>query len=187
MIFPGNCEFFPGLNLLIHDDRSSDFMLCSFMIRKIYNESFKTRHFPVLCSHSHSSFHAETIAKSMCWYFSLLQGFVAKPMKNPDGSLNLMNWECGKLDDGSTIWMIFQRSPNGNNCVMFTEKHINFVCDTMDYVMKFLTWLLYYQTLCSDVSPYFYDRKQVSPMIILGAGFCICINKSKVKLQFYLQ
>lgn len=25
----------------------------------------------------------------------LLQGFVAKPTKNPDGTLNLMNWECG--------------------------------------------------------------------------------------------
>lgn len=24
----------------------------------------------------------------------LLQGFVARPMKNPDGSLNLMTWEC---------------------------------------------------------------------------------------------
>lgn len=24
----------------------------------------------------------------------LLQGFVAKPGKNPDGSLNLMIWEC---------------------------------------------------------------------------------------------
>ena len=27
-----------------------------------------------------------------------VQGFVAKPMKNPDGTLNLMNWECGELD-----------------------------------------------------------------------------------------
>ena len=26
-------------------------------------------------------------------YF-LVQGFVARPTKNPDGSLNLMNWEC---------------------------------------------------------------------------------------------
>ena len=25
----------------------------------------------------------------------VLQGFVAKPTKNPDGTLNLMNWECG--------------------------------------------------------------------------------------------
>ena len=24
------------------------------------------------------------------------QGFVARPTKNPDGTLNLMNWECGK-------------------------------------------------------------------------------------------
>lgn len=23
-----------------------------------------------------------------------LQGFIAKPTKNPDGSLNLLNWEC---------------------------------------------------------------------------------------------
>lgn len=27
-------------------------------------------------------------------YIYLLQGFVARPTKNPDGSLNLMNWEC---------------------------------------------------------------------------------------------
>ena len=26
----------------------------------------------------------------------ITQGFVAKPTKNPDGTLNLMNWECGK-------------------------------------------------------------------------------------------
>lgn len=25
-----------------------------------------------------------------------LQGFVAKPIKNVEGTLNLMNWECGK-------------------------------------------------------------------------------------------
>lgn len=24
----------------------------------------------------------------------MFQGFVARPMKNPDGSLNLMTWEC---------------------------------------------------------------------------------------------
>ena len=24
----------------------------------------------------------------------LLQGFIARPTKNPDGTLNLMNWEC---------------------------------------------------------------------------------------------
>lgn len=28
-----------------------------------------------------------------------VQGFVAKPMKNPDGTLNLMNWECGEYSD----------------------------------------------------------------------------------------
>lgn len=26
-----------------------------------------------------------------------VQGFVAKPSKNADGTLNLVNWECGKL------------------------------------------------------------------------------------------
>lgn len=26
--------------------------------------------------------------------FSLSQGFIARPTKNPDGTLNLMNWEC---------------------------------------------------------------------------------------------
>jgi hypothetical protein len=25
---------------------------------------------------------------------SALQGFVARPTKNPDGTLNLLNWEC---------------------------------------------------------------------------------------------
>ena len=25
-----------------------------------------------------------------------VQGFVAKPMRNPDGTLNVMNWECGE-------------------------------------------------------------------------------------------
>jgi ubiquitin-conjugating enzyme E2 I len=24
----------------------------------------------------------------------VVKGFIAKPVKNPDGSLNLMNWEC---------------------------------------------------------------------------------------------
>ena len=28
--------------------------------------------------------------------FFSVQGFVAKPSKNPDGTLNVMNWECGK-------------------------------------------------------------------------------------------
>lgn len=28
----------------------------------------------------------------ICFYF--IQGFIAKPTKNPDGTLNLMNWEC---------------------------------------------------------------------------------------------
>lgn len=32
------------------------------------------------------------------WKTYSLQGFVAKPVKNPDGTLNLMNWECGKSD-----------------------------------------------------------------------------------------
>lgn len=26
--------------------------------------------------------------------FTLIQGFVAVPTKNPDGTMNLMNWEC---------------------------------------------------------------------------------------------
>lgn len=26
--------------------------------------------------------------------FALFQGFVAVPTKNPDGTMNLMNWEC---------------------------------------------------------------------------------------------
>lgn len=30
----------------------------------------------------------------MSWVFFLRQGFVARPAKNPDGTLNLMLWEC---------------------------------------------------------------------------------------------
>lgn len=30
----------------------------------------------------------------MLWIFALIQGFVAVPTKNPDGTMNLMNWEC---------------------------------------------------------------------------------------------
>ncbi len=33
----------------------------------------------------------------MCVYmFVIPQGFVAKPTKNVDGTLNLINWECGE-------------------------------------------------------------------------------------------
>ncbi|CAI8016939.1 SUMO-conjugating enzyme UBC9 [Geodia barretti] len=31
-------------------------------------------------------------------------GFVAKPVKNPDGTLNLMNWECAIPGKKSTPW-----------------------------------------------------------------------------------
>ena len=31
-------------------------------------------------------------------------GFIAKPSKNPDGSLNLMNWECAIPGKKGTIW-----------------------------------------------------------------------------------
>lgn len=27
-------------------------------------------------------------------FFFFFQGFIARPTKNPDGTLNLMNWEC---------------------------------------------------------------------------------------------
>lgn len=30
----------------------------------------------------------------MLLYYFPLQGFVARPTKNPDGTLNLLNWEC---------------------------------------------------------------------------------------------
>jgi hypothetical protein len=40
----------------------------------------------------------------------LFKGFIAKPVKNPDGSLNLMNWECyipGKKGVSSlSIWQL---------------------------------------------------------------------------------
>ena len=47
-------------------------------------------------------------------YFSF-QGFVARPTKNPDGTLNLMNWECaipGKKPVGpcSSIFFVCFRS-----------------------------------------------------------------------------
>ena len=29
-------------------------------------------------------------------FLSPLQGFVAKPVKNADGTLNMMTWECGE-------------------------------------------------------------------------------------------
>ncbi|VDO73663.1 unnamed protein product [Heligmosomoides polygyrus] len=31
-------------------------------------------------------------------------GFIAKPMKNPDGTLNLFNWECAIPGKKDTIW-----------------------------------------------------------------------------------
>lgn len=31
---------------------------------------------------------------TFCFCFALIQGFVAVPTKNPDGTMNLMNWEC---------------------------------------------------------------------------------------------
>lgn len=37
-------------------------------------------------------------------YSIYVQGFVAKPVKNPDGTLNLMNWECGKKI--SNVWFL---------------------------------------------------------------------------------
>lgn len=30
----------------------------------------------------------------ICLYMVFSQGFVAVPTKNPDGTMNLMNWEC---------------------------------------------------------------------------------------------
>lgn len=30
----------------------------------------------------------------LCFVTVLSQGFVAVPTKNPDGTMNLMNWEC---------------------------------------------------------------------------------------------
>lgn len=35
-----------------------------------------------------------------------LQGFVAKPLKNPDGTLNLMIWECGKRNENFLVQTI---------------------------------------------------------------------------------
>ncbi|KAK5978417.1 Ubiquitin--protein ligase [Trichostrongylus colubriformis] len=31
-------------------------------------------------------------------------GFIAKPVKNPDGTLNLFNWECAIPGKKDTIW-----------------------------------------------------------------------------------
>lgn len=40
---------------------------------------------------------------------ALIQGFVAVPTKNPDGTMNLMNWECaipGKKGVRLTVLLI---------------------------------------------------------------------------------
>ncbi|KAG0710825.1 SUMO-conjugating enzyme UBC9 [Chionoecetes opilio] len=36
--------------------------------------------------------------------FYLFQGFIARPTKNPDGTLNLMNWECAIPGKKGTPW-----------------------------------------------------------------------------------
>lgn len=41
------------------------------------------------CKHLTRAFMALT-----CLYMVFSQGFVAVPTKNPDGTMNLMNWEC---------------------------------------------------------------------------------------------
>lgn len=40
--------------------------------------------------------------------FYLLQGFVARPSKNTDGSLNLMNWECS-IPGKKGVSYVFQK------------------------------------------------------------------------------
>ncbi|GLH11285.1 SUMO-conjugating enzyme UBC9 [Gryllus bimaculatus] len=53
---------------------------------------------------SSSGGRTEGLAKgsSICEYSR--QGFVARPCKNPDGSLNLMSWECAIPGKKSTPW-----------------------------------------------------------------------------------
>lgn len=38
-----------------------------------------------------------TVAVFVLIFLSPLQGFVAKPVKNADGTLNMMTWECGEF------------------------------------------------------------------------------------------
>ncbi|XP_063726294.1 SUMO-conjugating enzyme UBC9-B-like [Symsagittifera roscoffensis] len=39
-----------------------------------------------------------------CWRKDHPFGFIAKPSKNPDGTWNLMNWECGIPGKKGTLW-----------------------------------------------------------------------------------
>lgn len=50
------------------------------------------------------------------WVSVLIQGFVAVPTKNPDGTMNLMNWECaipGKKGVRLTVNLVFSM---GDRC-----------------------------------------------------------------------
>uniref|UniRef100_A0A8C6H0S5 Ubiquitin-conjugating enzyme E2I n=1 Tax=Mus spicilegus TaxID=10103 RepID=A0A8C6H0S5_MUSSI len=40
----------------------------------------------------------------LCFVTVLSQGFVAVPTKNPDGTMNLMNWECAIPGKKGTPW-----------------------------------------------------------------------------------
>ena len=39
---------------------------------------------------------AQVYTAVRCCFLNTVQGFVAKPVKSADGTLNLMNWECGE-------------------------------------------------------------------------------------------
>lgn len=56
-------------------------------------------------------------------YSNILQGFVARPAKNADGSLNLMNWECaipGKKGVSHSSLILLSKSTFC--CILITYK-----------------------------------------------------------------
>lgn len=46
--------------------------------------------------------------------FALFQGFVAVPTKNPDGTMNLMNWECA-IPGKKGVRLILVLTSHGEN------------------------------------------------------------------------
>ena len=71
-----------------------------------------------------------------CYFF--FQGFVARPTKNPDGTLNLLNWECaipGKkgvcFDSFLLIDTILR--PNKKIYVVLIAEHLCFLPTNTDF------------------------------------------------------
>ena len=54
--------------------------------------------------HPFVSLQANRLILKQYLIFFFVQGFIARPVKNPDGSLNLMNWECYIPGKKGTPW-----------------------------------------------------------------------------------